>query len=202
MRSVEVMGDRDETRRLMELQKDALKEEHGVDVNAAARIPANARSANNAKIATLYEDAAEYEAELEAFEKELEILNENALSELVEKLNENNPAYEGDYAKEIATVVVNAWGQLVEEQKSDASEQLELLKQTAFSDMVEKLSSAFSEYAGDFEAEIREILVKRWEFLIEMKKEHVADERAELKLRGMKPDHVRKVYYNYHGVVV
>lgn len=181
---------REETKRLMELQKDALKEEYGVDTNAAARIPANARSANNKRIAELYEDAAEYEAELEAFEKELEILNDNTLTDLVAKLNENNPEYEGDYAKEIGEVVVNAFTQSVED-KSHTSEQLEIVK-----------TMDFTAYSGDFEAEIREILVKRWEFLIEIKKEHVADERAELKLRGMKPDHVRKVYYNYHGVIV
>lgn len=197
------MGDRDETRRLMELQKDALKEEHGVDLESSKnRIPANARSANNAKIAALYEDAAEYEAELEVFEAELEILNDNALSDLIAKLNENNPGYEGDYEQEIATVVVNAWTQLAQEQNAQLEEQIELLKKTTFSDMVEKLNEAFPDYAGDFEAEIREVLVKRWEFLIDIKKEHIADERADMKLRGMKPDHIRKVYYNYHGVVV
>jgi len=191
-----------ENRRIMEMQKDALKEEHGVDVSSGPRIPANARSANNAKIAALYEDAAEYEAELQVFEVEFEILNENTLGDLVVKLNENTPEYEGDYAEELATIVVNAWNQLVEDQKTDAGEQLELLKQTAFSDMVEKLNTAFPEYAGDFEAEIREILVKRWEFLIDIKKEHIADERADMKLQGMKPDHIRKVYYNYNGVTV
>ena len=196
------MGDRDETRRLMEIQKDALKEEHGVDVNAGGRIPKNARHPNNEKIAKLYEDAAEYEAELEGFEAEFEILNDNTLGDLVAKLNENNPEYEGNYEEEITTVVVNGWTQLVEEQKSHPVEQLDLLKQTTFSDMVGKLGETFPDYTGDFEAEIKEILVKRWEFLIEIKKEHIADERADMKLRGMKPDHIRKVYYNYHGVIV
>jgi len=181
---------REETKRLMELQKDALKAEHGVDVDAAARIPANARSANNEKIAALYDDAAEYEAELEAFEVEFEILNENALADLVAKLNENNPEYEGDYAQEIGEVVVNGFAQLVED-KSHTPEQLELVK-----------TMDFTAYTGDLEEEIREILVKRWEFLIDIKKEHIADERADMKLRGMKPDHVRKVHYNFHGVIV
>ena len=195
------MGDRDEARRLMEIQRDALKEEHGVDVKAGGRIPKNARHPNNEKIAKLYEDAAEYEAELEAFEAELEILNDNALGDLVAKLNENNPEYEGDYAEEIAAGIVNAWTHLAEE-KSDAKKQLELLKQTAFSDMVEKLNATFSAHAGDFEAEVREVLVTRWKFLVDIKKEHIAEERADMKLRGMKPDHIRKVYYNYHGVIV
>jgi hypothetical protein len=184
------MESRDEARRLMEIQKDALKEEHGVDTSSAPRIPANARSANNEKIAKLYDDAAEYEAELKGFEVEFEILNDNALADLVAKLNENNPEYEGNYAKEVGEVAVNGFAQLVEA-KTHTGEQLELVKQMDF--------TAFS---GEFESELKEILVKRWEFLIEIKKEHVADERADMKLRGMKPDHIRKVHYNYHGVAV
>ncbi len=182
------MEERDETRRLMELQMDALKEEHGVDVNAAHRIPKNARSANNAKIAKLYEDAAEYEAELKMFESEMVVVEESPLVELVERLQENNPAYEGDYAKEISQVILNGFTQLVEAGELQA-EALERVK-----------GATFAEYATVYEAQIREILLKRWSFLVEMKKEHIADERAELKLRGMKPDHVRKVYYNYHGL--
>ncbi len=177
-----------ENRRIMEMQMDALKDEHGVDVDAEHRIPKNARSENNKKIAALYDDAAEYESELKGFESEFEILNSNALKDLIVKLNENNPEYEGDYAKEVAQVVVNSFTQLVEA-GIHTPEQLEQVKQMDF-----------TAYSGEFEEEIREILVKRWEFLIEIKKEHIADERAELKLRGMKPDHIRKVYYNYYGL--
>lgn len=178
-----------ENRRIMEMQMDALKDEHGVEIDSSkSRIPANARSANNAKIAALYEDAAEYEAELKGFEAEFEILVDNALADLVAKLNENNSEYEGDYAKEISEVSVNGFTELVEA-KSHTGEQLELVKQMDF-----------TAYTGDFESELKEILVKRWEFLIAIKKEHVADERADMKLRGMKPDHIRKVYYNYHGL--
>ena len=184
------MEQRDEARRLMEIQRDALKEEHGVDVSAEARIPANARSENNKKIAALYDDAAEYEAELKGFEAEFEILSDNTLADLVTKLNENNPEYEGNYAKEVSEVAVNGFTQLVEA-NTHTNEQLELVKEMDF-----------TAYTGDFETELKEIFLKRWEFLIEIKKEHVADERADMKLRGMKPDHIRKVHYNYHGVAV
>ena len=193
----------DENRRIMEMQKDALKEEHGVDTkDSGPRIPANAKSANNKKIAALYDDAGEYESELESFEAEFSILNESALGDLIAKLDNNSPEYEGDYAGELATAVVNAWTQLVEVEKTHPVEQLELLKKIPFSDMVEKLKASFADYTGDFEAEIKEILVKRWEFLIDIKKEHIADERADMKLRGMKPDHIRKVYYNYRGIAI
>jgi len=178
-----------ENRRIMEMQMDALKDEHGVDIDSSKdRIPKNARSANNKKLADIYDDAAEYEAELKGFEAELEILNNNALADLVVKLNENNPEYEGNYANEIAEAAVNGVTKLVEV-KSHSQEQLELVKQMDF-----------TAYSGELEAEIREILVKRWEFLVEIKKEHIADERAEMKLMGMKPDHLRKVHYNYHGL--
>ncbi len=183
------METNEETQRLMELQKEALKKEYGVDIESSKnRIPANARSANNKKIAALYNDAAEYERELKAFEREFEILNENSLENLVAKLNENNPEYEGDYAKEISEVVVNSFVQLFE-QGDCTSEELACVKKIDFLN-----------YKGEFEEKIHRILVKRWEFLIEMKKEHIADERADMKLRGMKPDHIRKVYYNYHGL--
>ena len=179
----------EENRRIMEMQMDALKDEHGVDIDSSKdRIPKNARSANNKKLADLYDDAAEYEAELKGFKSELEILNGNALANLVTKLNENNPEYEGSYAKEVGEVVVNGFTQLVEA-GSHTAEQLALVEQMDF-----------TAYSGDFESELKEILVKRWEFLIEIKKEHVADERADMKLRGMKPDHIRKVHYNYHGL--
>lgn len=180
-----------ENRRIMEMQKDALKEEHGVDIESSKnRIPKNARSANNAKLAKLYEDAGEYEAELKDFEAEFEILNNNALKDLVAKLDENNPEYEGNYAKEISEVAINGFTQLVEA-KMHTQEQLALIKQMDF-----------TVYNGEFETEVRDILVKRWEFLIDIKKEHIADERADMKLQGMKPDHIQKVYYNYHGKVV
>ena len=58
----------EENRRIMEMQMDALKEEHGVDIDSSkSGIPKNARSANNAKLAALYEDAGEYEAELNKY---------------------------------------------------------------------------------------------------------------------------------------
>ncbi|HIP21233.1 MAG TPA: hypothetical protein EYG70_08940 [Sulfurimonas sp.] len=179
----------EENRRIMEMQMDALKDEHGVDIDSSKdRIPKNARSANNKKLADIYDDAAEYEAELKGFESELEIVNDSSLADLVAKLNENNPQYEGNYAKEIAEVAVNGVTHLVEK-KSHSQEHLAL---------VEKMD--FTTYSGELEFEIREILVKRWEFLVEIKKEHIADERAEMKLMGMKPDHLRKVHYNYHGL--
>lgn len=196
------MEAREETQRLMELQMDALKKEHGVEVDSSKnRIPKNARSANNAKLAALYEDAGEYEAELACFEEEFEVINDNEVKDITDALIKKFPEYEGDYAKELKDILKAGWTQLVEVEKTHTKEQLELVAKTEFCDVVQSLSTGFPSHSGDFEVDVREVLVKRWEFLIDIKKEHIADERADMKLQGMKPDHIRKVYRNYHGIV-
>lgn len=193
------MEDRDEARRLMELQKDALKLEHGVDIESSKnRIPKNARSANNAKLAKLYEDAGEYEEELALFEKELDIITAHSLQELPDALNHAFEKEAGSYEQELKNILEAGWKNLVEVEKTHPQEQLILIQEHSFVEAIERLKG---EYEGDFETQIEQILVKRWRFLIEMKEEHIKDERAEMKLKGMKPDHIRKVYRNYHGLL-
>ncbi len=194
--------------RLMELQMKALKEEHGIDGDAEAevisdkkRIPKNARSENNAKIAKLYEDAAEYEEELKCFEEELEIITANALKDISTLLIEKFPDAEGNYEKELKAAVEAAWVQKVEVNNTHPKEQLILIQKTDFPHMVESLKTAYPQYNGDFEEEIKKSIIQRWEMFITIKDEHIKDERAEMKLRGMKPDHIRKVYRNYHGML-
>lgn len=191
-----------ENRRIMEMQMDALKEEHGVsDGDTTPKNKHNNdRSENSRKIAKLYEDAAEYEEELEFFEKELEIINANELSTMIEALTTNPPNPEGNYEQELQMVLISHWTHFVEVAKTHPKEQLVLIEKTKICDLVATMKKEFSDYEGDFETEIKEILIKRWEMLVEIKKEHVADERAEMKLRGMKPDHIRKVYRKYHGL--
>ena len=75
-----------------------------------------------------------------------------------------------------------------------------MIKKSEFSDVVKNLKREFSDYTGDFDREVRAVLTKRWEMLITIKKEHVKEELAEMKLRGMKPDHIRKVYQKFHGL--
>jgi hypothetical protein len=182
-----------ENRRIMEMQFEAMQEEHGVAKDADAPKkprPSNHRSENSRKIAALYEDAAEYEEELECFEKELEIINANTLSDVLDALVKNTPEYDGDYAVELKAVLEAGWTQRVDVDSTHPKEELSLIKETIFCDAVTKLS----------EDDVRETLVKRWEMLVAIKTEHVAEERAEMKLRGMKPDHIRKVYRNYHGL--
>ena len=93
------------------------------------------------------------------------------------------------------------WTHFVEVEKTHPKEQLELIKETEFGDVVEKLNAAYPDYNGDFEAEIRDLLVKRWENLIAIKKEHIAQELAEIKTTGLKPKFVKRVYEQVHGIV-
>ena len=177
--------------RLLELQMADLKASYGIAEDAPRSTTNNDRSANSAKIAKLYEDAAEYEEELETFKAELEIVNANALKDIPTALDERFPDYEGDYAKELKAVLEAHWRQFVEVDKTHPAQELKLIQE-----------GELSEYSEALATEVKNVLIKRWEMLVTIKDEHVKEERAEMKLRGMKPDHIRKVYRKYHGLPV
>lgn len=189
-------------KRLLELQMEELKASYGIKrEDSDTERPSNARSEANAKIAKLYEDAAEYEEELECFEEELEIINTNELGDIAAALIQKSPNGEENYAQELKDVLEAGWTHLVEVKKTHPKEQLELIKETEFCDLVERLNAAYPEYNGNFEAEVRDILVKRWETLIAIKKEHIQEEREDIEeYRGLKPDYAKGVYKKYHGI--
>ena len=184
------MADGDD-KRLLELQMEDLKASFGIQKDSKKSTTNNDRSANSAKIAKLYEDAAEYEEELETFEKELKIVKEHELQNIAEALNTNFPNYDGNYAKELKAVLEAHWTHFVEVDKTHTKEQLELIKTTKFSN-----------YSNNLKEEATTVLIKRWKMLVNIKTEHIKEERTEMKLRGMKPDHIRKVYRKYHGLEV
>ena len=187
---------------LMELQMEELKASYGIKKeDSDIERPSNARSEANAKIAELYEAAGEYEAELERFEEELEIIQTHSLEELATVLSERFPSEEGSIELELKAVVEAGWRQLVEVKQTHPKEQLALIEESGFGDIFTKLKVAYPDYNGDFEVEIKEILVQRWEMLIEIKKEHIAEEREDIEeYRGLKPDFARGVYRKYHGL--
>jgi hypothetical protein len=148
----------------------------------------------------MYEDAAEYEANLKGFEEELEIVNANALKDIAAALIQKFPNEERDYAQELKVIVETGWGHLVDVEKTHPKEQLEIIKATEFGDVVEKLNAAYPEYNGDFEADVRNFLVKRWENLIAITQEHIKQELAEIKTTGLKPKYVKRVYEQFHGI--
>jgi hypothetical protein len=190
------------TKLLLELQMEELKASYGIkkEDSDVAR-PNNARSEANAKIAKLYETAAEYEEELERFEEELEIINTNKLEDIVVALSQKFPNEEGNYAQELKSVLEAGWTHLVEVKQTHPQEQLELIMQTEFSEVLDRLNTTFPTNGGDFEAEVRDIIVKRWESFIAIKKEHIEEEREDIEeYRGLKPDFAKGVYKKYHGI--
>ncbi len=186
----------------LELQMEELKAAHA-DATQDNSAPKKSTKDNskNAEIAKMYEDAAEYEEDLKGFEKELEIVNANDLKDIAAALIEKFPNEERDYVQELRTTLEMGWTHLVEAEKSHPKEQLDLIKETDFGDVVEKLNTVYPDYNGEFEAEIRDLLVKRWENLIAIKKEHIAQELAEIKTTGLKPKYVKRVYQQFHGIV-
>lgn len=190
------------TKRYLELQMEELKAAHA-DAAEDNSAPKNNDKVNskNAEIAKMYEDAAEYEANLKGFEEELEIVNANDLKEIAAALIQKFPNEERDYAQELKSIVETGWTHLVEVEKTHPKEQLKLIQETEFGDVVEKLNAAYPDYSGDFEADVRNFLVKRWENLIAITQEHIKQELAEIKTTGLKPKYVKRVYEQFHGIV-
>lgn len=204
----------DENKKLyLELQMDELKAALGIEVDHSipegtkkdkiAKLKDSAEKNNRAKnadVAKLYENAAEYEKELECFEKELKIINTNELKDIARVLAENLPDEERNYPEELKSVLVAGWTHFVEAEKTHPIEELELIKKTEFSDLVDKLSTAYPDYNGDYETTIRGILVKRLETLIAIKKEHIEEEIEEIYIAGLKPSFVKRIYKEFHGI--
>lgn len=191
-----------ETKRYMEMQMDEMKTFHAENAKDKDT-PSKKKNDNRekeAEIAILYEDLAEYEEDLECFENELEVVNANELKEVSNALTQNFPDEERNYEQELKVVLEAGWTHMVEVLKSHPKEQLEIIKENDFCDIAEKLSAAYPEYSGSFESEIKNILVKRWETLIAIKKEHIKEEIAEIKTAGLKPSYAKRVYKRYHGI--
>lgn len=153
-----------------------------------------------AEIAGLYEDCYEYEMDLEAFQSELEIIKNHELKVLGEALSRELPNDERNYDAELKAVVEAAWNYRVNELGTHPNEQYKLIQGLEFPIMAEQLTQAFPEHEGDFFKEIKEALVQRWELLIEIKKEHIKEEIADIKTAGLKPHYAKRIYKEYHGI--
>lgn len=191
-----------ETKRYMEMQMDEMKTFHAenAEENNTASKKKDDNREKEAEIAKLYEDLAEYEEDLECFENELEVVNANELKNISKSLTQNFPDEERDYEQELKAVLEAGWAHMVDVLHTHPKEQLEIIKENSFCNIEEKLSEAYPEYNGSFESEIRELLVKRWDTLIAIKKEHIKEEIAEIKTAGLKPSYAKRVYKRYHGI--
>ncbi len=187
----------------MEMQMDELKASLGEDKEenkekSSPKKNTSATDQKNIELAKLYEDLAEYEEELEGFEKELEVINSTQIKDLSAALAQKIPDENRDYAHELKAILVATWTHLAEVEKTDAAEYLEHIKETEFCDVIEKLNSVYPEHDGSFETEIKNILVKRWEALIEIKKEHIKEEEDDIYIAGLKPSFVKRIYKQVH----
>jgi len=197
---------KEEAKRYIELQMEELKgslleeDENAIPEPEKKKTNIN-QSPQNAAIAKLYEDAAEYEEDLKGFEEELEIVNANELKDIASTLTLKFPDEDRDYAEELDTILLIGWTHFIEVEKTHPVEQLALIKETKFADVVETLNAAYPEYNGDFEKEVRELLEKRWGNLIAIKKEHIKQELDEIKTSGLKPKYAKRVYEKYHGII-
>lgn len=189
----------EETKRYMELQMAELKADL-VEKNENIPKKTNDNQGKNAEIAKLYEDAAECEKDIEDFEQELKIVNSNEFKDIAASLTKELPNEERDYFKELKTVLVATWTHLVEVEKTHPKEQLELIQNTDFFDLVKNFNATFPEYASDFEVDVKSALIKRWETLIAIKKEHLKEEIADIKISGLKPTYAKRIYKQYHGI--
>ncbi len=189
-----------EEKRYLELQMEELKEAYAnkEDENTAPK-KNDAQHKKNLEIAKLYEDAAEYEEDLKAFEKELEVILANKLKDIPGKLLEKCPSEERDYAQEIKNLLEATWTHYVEVEKSHPQEQLDIIKNSTLSEVVENLDKAYPDAQQSFEDKIKELLITRWETLIAIKKEHIKEEIAEIKIMGLKPNYVQRIYKQFHG---
>jgi len=192
----------EETKRYMELQMEELKEACAVteEENPTPKKKNNNNNSKNAEIAKLYEDAAEYEEDLKSFEAELEIITTNSFADIPKLLVEKFSNDERDYVQEIKNLLEFTWKSYTQEQKPNAKEQLQIIQSTKLSDLINILTQTYPVYEGDFESEIKELLITRWETLIAIKKEHIKEEITEIKIMGLKPNYVQRIYKQYHGI--
>jgi hypothetical protein len=194
-------------KRFLELQMDELLEMHGevreVDEAAEeAKRKALAYQEADAEVAGLYADVYEYQEDLKCFEAELEILKEKELSEILPaflNLEIQSSDEDRNHEEELQAVLVAGWTNRVENEKTHPAEQLELIKATPFVEVVEKMKTAFPDYEN-IETDIKNVLVKRWDFLVQIKKDHIKEEIGDLKVRGLKPHYAERVYKRYHGL--
>ncbi|MEA3371752.1 MAG: hypothetical protein U9Q40_10470 [Campylobacterota bacterium] len=154
----------------------------------------------NIELAKLYNDAYEYEQELASFEEELAVVEAHKTEELASALSRELCDDERDYDKELQGILVATWVHKVETLKTHPQEQLDLIKDCTLSNVVEKLSSAFPEYEGDFSKEVKAAFSDRLKTLVAIKKEHIKEEIAELKIAGLKPTYVKRIYKQVNGI--
>lgn len=136
----------EEKKRYLEMQMEELKATYGVEKEDSTSVNSKvdkARNEKDAEIAKLYEDAAEYEEDLKYFEEELKTIQSTDLADIAAVLTKKFPETERDFAQELKVVLEAGWKHSVDVEKTHPKEQLELIKETKFCDVVEKFKTTY-----------------------------------------------------------
>lgn len=182
----------------LELQMDELRESLGVEV--PLKSANSAQNEKNAQLAKLYEDAAEYEAQLLSFERELEVINNVAIEDMVSQLTLQLPDENRDFAQELKAIVLAGWSQFSDVDSAHIDTQLALINASHFHEIPQRMHEAYADYEKDFAVIMRTILVKSLENDIAIKKLHIEEEMEEIYVAGLKPSFVKKIYKKYYGL--
>lgn len=167
---------------------------------AATKKKVNKNSEKEKELAKMYVDAYEYEQELEVFEKEMVVVKQNDLKDIATALRQEFPEVQKDYEDEFKAALVTTWTHNVEVKQSRPQEQLDLIQETAFNEIVETFQNVYPDYEGDFEAEVKLVLVKRWDMFISIKKDEIEEELEEIYIAGLKPSYVKRIYKQVNGL--
>ena len=181
----------------MQHQMDSLKQMHGtdIDVDDKNRRIAQSGQEKDREIAELYEDLYEYKLDLKCFEDELFLIKKHTIEDIL-GIFEEFKLDSRDYNKDLTAVLEHFLKLEVDAGKYDAS-QMEAINGLGFNEAVIKLI----ELNGvDIVDVIKDIFIKRWGTLIEIKKEHIKDEEKDIKVTGLKIYYAERIYKRFHGI--
>lgn len=181
----------------MQHQMDELREVHGAnsEINIKNKKVEQSGQEKDREIAELYEDLYQYKQDLKCFEDELALINRHEVEELLD-IFEDYKLDSRDYNKDLIGIIEHHLQQKLEKGEYEAST-LELLKGKNFQHTIEALVKTNT---IEILSELKDTFIKRWEILIEIKKEHIKEEEKEIKVRGLKPYYAERVYKRYHGI--
>lgn len=167
---------------------------------AATEKKVNKNSEKEKELAKMYIDAYEYEQELEVFEKEFAVVKANDLKDIATALRQEFPEVQRDYENEFKAALVTTWTHHIEVKQSHPQEQLDLIEENEFNDVVASFETKYPNYEGDFAKEVKIVLVKRWENFISIKKAEIEEELEEIYIAGLKPSYVKRIYKQVNGL--
>ncbi|HFU77082.1 MAG TPA: hypothetical protein ENK68_01075 [Epsilonproteobacteria bacterium] len=158
------------------------------------------KNPKNIELAKLYEDIYEYEEELAAFESELEIVESHEVEALADALQTAFPNEGRVFEEELFAILVATWDYKVNTKNTHPQEQLDLIKTCTLANVIETLSTAFPDYEGNFKVEVKSAFIDRLKALIAIKKEHIKEETDDIKIAGLKPSYVKRIYKQVHDI--